>query len=136
MTLGEARAEMVKYWRGKAQEALASANAELAAGRLHYAVNRAYYACFYAASALLLLEGRKFVKHTGVRAALHQWLIKPARLGKAWGEFYDGLFQLRGRADYSAMVLLKAEGVADAVKQATAFVAEMDRLIEGAPAGT
>ncbi|MBN2562960.1 MAG: HEPN domain-containing protein [Phycisphaerae bacterium] len=80
MTEEEARRDVVRYWLGQARDALASAHSEAAAARLNFAVNRAYYACFYAASAVLLSEGRKFVKHSGVRAALHRHLVKTGRI--------------------------------------------------------
>lgn len=50
MTRQDARRAVVAYWTEKATEAVASAEAELEAGRLSFAVNRGYYACFYARS--------------------------------------------------------------------------------------
>ena len=49
-----------------AEEAIASARADIDAGRRRSAINRAYYAAFYAVSAVLLGRGRHFVKHAGV----------------------------------------------------------------------
>ncbi len=57
MKKAEARQEVIKYWMAKSHEALQSARSEQHAGRLEFAINRAYYACFYAASAVLLREG-------------------------------------------------------------------------------
>jgi len=79
-TQNDLKAQIVSYWIEKSQEALASARAEEVSHRFVFAVNRAYYACFYAASAVLLLQGEKFVKHSGVRAALHKKLIKTGML--------------------------------------------------------
>jgi len=45
----EVRQEVVRYWMEKAATALDSARSELAADRYDFAVNRGYYACFYAA---------------------------------------------------------------------------------------
>ncbi len=59
---------LVRYWLGKAQEALESAKSEYKAGRLSFAINRIYYACFYAVSAVLRERGKKFKKHKGVAA--------------------------------------------------------------------
>ena len=80
MTSEQARAEVIAFWLARADEAATSARAELDAGRHAFAVNRACYACFYALSAVLLAEGRKYVKHSGVRAALHRQLIRSERL--------------------------------------------------------
>lgn len=72
MTEDVARRAVAEYWMGRADAALLSAASELAARRFDFAANRAYYASFYAASAVLLVAGRKFVKHSGVRGAVHQ----------------------------------------------------------------
>lgn len=67
-------------------------------------VSRAYYACFYAASAVLVVEGRHFVKHTSVRAAIHRDLVKPGRLSAEIAGQYDQLMEDRGDADYKLTV--------------------------------
>jgi len=60
MKKAEALQEVIKFWMKKSHEALQSARSEQHAGRLEFAINRAYYACFYAASAVLLREEEKF----------------------------------------------------------------------------
>jgi len=51
MSEKEAKAEAVRYWWGKAHESLQAAQREFAAGAYSFAMNRAYYALFYAVSA-------------------------------------------------------------------------------------
>ena len=72
----EQLAAVVRYWWAKADASLASARRELEAGALEFAVNRLYYALFYAASAVLLIRNLSFNKHSGVRAAFHREIIK------------------------------------------------------------
>ncbi|MBE9078957.1 HEPN domain-containing protein [Romeria aff. gracilis LEGE 07310] len=50
---------IIDYLLQKASQALDSARSELQADRLDFAVNRAYYACFYAASAVMLQRGKQ-----------------------------------------------------------------------------
>jgi uncharacterized protein (UPF0332 family) len=76
VTEKEAKAEVVRYWWDRAQESLGAARRELAAGAYAFAMNRAYYALFYAVSALLLEEGCRFKKHSGVRATFNREIIK------------------------------------------------------------
>jgi uncharacterized protein (UPF0332 family) len=71
------KAQAIRYWWTKATQSLSATRRELAAGDYALAVNRAYYALFYAVSALLLEEGHKFTKHSGVRAAFNRDIIKP-----------------------------------------------------------
>lgn len=58
------RREFVELWQ-RAQEALRATNILLAAGFPDFAAARAYYAVFYAASALLLAEGKRFEATVG-----------------------------------------------------------------------
>lgn len=128
MTRDEARQSIVLYWIRKADAALASARSELAAGRLDFAVNRIYYACFYAASAVLLGAGQKFVKHSGVRGALHQSLVKSGKISAAWGKVYDRVFEGRQSADYLELAEFERDQVAEMLREAEGFVSEMKRL--------
>jgi hypothetical protein len=50
----------VCYWLEKAEESLASAHREFEAGSFSFAMNRLYYAAFYAVSALLMEHDRSF----------------------------------------------------------------------------
>jgi uncharacterized protein (UPF0332 family) len=129
MTTEDARAAILAFWGDKAAESLQSAQSEFAAGRLTFAVNRAYYACFYSASALLLKDGRKFVKHSGVRAVLHRHLVKTGRVSTSWGRFYDRIFENRQRGDYQELVFFETEQVAEIIEKAREFVTEMSRLL-------
>lgn len=129
MTKDEARRSVVDYWLRKAGTALASARSEYDAGRLDFAVNRAYYACFYAASAILLKHGKKFVKHSGVRGAIHQDLVKPGMLDVKWGKAYDQIFENRQSGDYLELYEFEKTQVAELLTQAEEFVGEMRRLL-------
>jgi uncharacterized protein (UPF0332 family) len=129
MTRDEAEKTVSQQWLQLATEALASASSELAAGRFRFAVNRAYYACFYAASALFLLRGRRFAKHSGLRSALHRDLIRSELLNARWGQAYDVLFEARHRADYAVAVEFETEDTALLVEDAEGFVEEIRRLV-------
>ena len=118
MTEEQARHDVIQYWLGQARDALASARAELAAGRRHFAVNRVYYACFYSASAVLLKQGRTYVKHGALRAAVHRELVKTGRLDAQWGRFYDFAFSRRGQADYAELVAFDEPQVAEMTQKA------------------
>lgn len=129
MTEDQARNEVVSYRRKQTREALDSARSELSANRLAFAMNRAYYACFYAASAVLLMENRRFVKHSGLRAAIHRHLVKPGRIDKKWGKVFDRLFESRQEADYHEIIQLSRDDVTDAIQDAEAFVSELEKLL-------
>jgi uncharacterized protein (UPF0332 family) len=128
MSPDEARDRNVADLLARAEEALASARLEARAGHLRFAVNRAYYACFYAANAILLAEGRHFVKHAGVRSALHQFLINTGRLSRAHGQTFDTLFDGRHEADYGAATAFDSAEVQGCIERAQRFVEQMKRM--------
>jgi uncharacterized protein (UPF0332 family) len=113
----------------RSDEAVASARAELVAGRCSFAVNRGYYACFSALSAVLLAGARKYAKHSGVRAAFHRDLIRSGRLDPAWGRVYDRVVENRQLGDYQELVVFDAEHASELCEEAAAFVAQMRRLL-------
>jgi uncharacterized protein (UPF0332 family) len=117
---------------GRADAALASAASEIAAGRFEFAANRAYYACFYAASAVLLKRGRKFVKHSGVRGSVHRDLVKAGLLEASWGKVYDRAFGARQIADYLAFGEVERAEAEALLASARGFVREMERLFAAA----
>lgn len=122
--------ELAQYWLKKSQESLDAASDEMKAGRLSFSVNRIYYACFYAVSAVLLQENLRFKKHSGVRAAFHQNLVKSGIVSLEHGKFYDELFEARQRGDYIELVSFEKEQVENWLQQAIQFVEAIKLLIK------
>lgn len=83
---------LVKYWLEKARESLESARNEYGGGRLSFAMNRIYYACFYTLTALFRDRGQVFKRHKGLRSALHRELVRNGIVEKHWGKFFDDEF--------------------------------------------
>jgi uncharacterized protein (UPF0332 family) len=129
MSTEEQRAEVVRYWWSKAKESLASAQRELEAGAYTFAMNRLYYAAFYAVSAALLERQLSFVKHTGVRATFHREFIKTGLLDMNWGKFYDQLFEDRQEGDYVALIAFDQEYVEAQLVRCTQFLDELRPLL-------
>jgi len=133
MNPDDARRAVTARLMEKADQAMASARQVLGSGDVGLATNRVYYACFYALSAVLLQRRLKFVKHSGIRAALHQHLVKPGILPPELGRFYDTAFSERQEADYNAMADFDADIVAQRIQDAHHFLSVMRQLLESAP---
>jgi len=103
MNPSENRALLIQYWWSKAKASLSSAKRELEANEYNFAMNRIYYAAFYAVSAALLERGISFKKHSGVRSSFHREFIKSGLLDVEWSKFYDRLFEDRQEGDYLAL---------------------------------
>ena len=86
------------FWQ-RAKAALAVAEHDLPLDS-DAAASRAYYAAFYAVSALFAVTGRTFSKHTAIEAAVHRDLVNTGTWPASLGKGFSRLYQLRGRGDY------------------------------------
>ena len=125
----EVRQHVVRYWWSMAEESLASAYREFAAEAYPFAVNRLYYAAFYAVSALLLERRLSFKKHSGVRASFHREFVKTGLIATEWGKLYDQLFEDRQEGDYVALISFDREYVEENLKRCDKFLRELRSLI-------
>jgi uncharacterized protein len=125
------RAVLVRYRLERARESLAEARLLLQAGHPNTVVNRLYYACFYAASAALLGEGKSASTHSGLRALLHQQLVKPGVVPIDLGRVYDTLFDNRQKGDYADLVRFEVEAVRGWLPQAERLVHHLIQVTEG-----
>ncbi len=117
--------EVEPSWR-EALQAIESARLVLPTDP-NAAINRAYYAAFYAVTAFLALDHRHYSKHYMVEAAVHRDLVHqgiwPAELGTA----YSKLFVLRAEADYS-IERMESEVAAHAIDLAEQILEEIHGL--------
>jgi uncharacterized protein (UPF0332 family) len=123
---------LVQYRLDRAREALAEASLLLDSGHANTGVNRLYYACFYAVSALLLTKGLTATSHSGLRTLFHQHLIRPGLVPLGQGPLYDRLFDQRQRSDYADLVHFGVDEVRAWSVEAQAFVDAVAVLIQQA----
>jgi len=83
------------------------------------AASRAYYAAFYAVSALFLLRGDTFTKHSAVEAAVHRDLVKPGIWDQTLGKGYSLLHNLRNTGDYGCAQNVPSDKARQAVETAS-----------------
>lgn len=112
----------------KAEESLASAEADLAAGRNNSCANRAYYACFQAAVAALIGVGMGPSprdgqwRHDAVKAQFAEQCINRRKLYPSeLRDTFERLLRLRQIADYRPDPV-PAVQIARAVRRARVFV--------------
>jgi uncharacterized protein (UPF0332 family) len=105
------RQALITYRLERARETLEEARVLLETGHANACVNRLYYACFYAVSALLLTRNISASKHTQVRASLHRDYIRPGHVSKEMGDHYDLLFDSRHKGDYEDLAVFEVKDV-------------------------
>lgn len=93
------------------------------------AVNRLYYACYYAVSALLIKHSIQAHTHTGVRRMFGLHFVKPGTVSKELGKFYSNLFDKRQTGDYEDFLDHTQEDVEALVQPAQKLIQEIEALI-------
>jgi uncharacterized protein (UPF0332 family) len=110
--------ELFFYRLERAQETLEDARILANSERWNACVNRLYYACFYAVSALLIKEGYSSSKHTGVRSLFNLHFVKTGVVRKELARIYNDLFERRQESDYTDFITFKESQVQPLIPQA------------------
>jgi len=92
-------------------------------------VNRAYYAVFYAANALLATRHLERSKHSGVIAAFREHFIKTGLIEPEYSDWYGVLLDTRQRGDYRLEALLDETHARELIEQAEQLVSRVERYL-------
>lgn len=122
---------LIAYRMERAKEAIIEAKTLFDAGLLNAYVNRLYYACFYAISALLLTKNLSSSKHSYLRSLMHREFVKPGLIPKELGKHFDLLFNNRMKGDYGDFVKFQVEAVKGWLDSTQKFVNHAENIIRG-----
>lgn len=126
----EQRLDIVLYRITSAKSLLDEIKNHIEHGYYNTAMNRMYYACFYAVSALLLQSEIDGVKsHEGVRQKFSQYFILTEKMSKEWGRFYSILFNNRSAADYEDFKNFDLAATQEMYPKVCVFIELIDSLI-------
>lgn len=121
---------LILYRLERSHEALEEAHILLEKGYANTFVNRLYYACFYAVSALLLTRDLSSAKHSGVRSLFHQNFIKPGIVEVELGQLYDKLFRNRQKVDYTDLIRFDLDEVRNWYDETQRFVEAIENIVK------
>jgi len=113
----------------RAEQSLGAERSLVAQGYYDIAASRAYYAAFYAATAVLLSEGLELSKHSGVIASIHQRFVKTGKLDTEHGKTLNWLFELRNVGDYGVTEHVSRQEAEQAIQAASSFLNASRNLI-------
>lgn len=122
--------DLVAYRIEKARDTFEDALILAKSDRWNACVNRLYYACFYAVSALLIQDGLSSSKHTGVRSLFNQRYVKTGKVPKDMARIYNDLFERRQESDYIDFVVFHETQVRTWIPQAETFVQHIANFIK------
>lgn len=121
--------ELAKYRLERAFEALDEAALLFQSGHTNTYVNRLYYSCFYAISALLIIKEQSTSKHSYLRAIFHKDFIKTGIFSKDIGKHFDLLFQSRQQGDYADNIRFNPDDVRDWFDRTKKLVEEINQYL-------
>jgi len=126
----ETKRTIIRVRLEKAKGDLASADALLKIEHWRAAVNRAYYAIFHFATAVLLWSDIERNKHSAVQSAFHQFLIKPGNIEAEYGVIFNSSRSWREDQDYSDLPKDLNKSLAEQiVSDAERFITRLERYL-------
>ncbi len=125
----EERQELVKYRLTKARETFNEVDLHIENKLWNTAVNRLYYACYYAVIALLVDKDIHAHTHSGVRQMFGLHFVKTGLIDKESGKSYTDIFDMRQTGDYDDYIDFKKEDVLDMIEPADELISKIERLL-------
>ena len=113
-----------------AHEDLADARFLLTDDRVRAALNRAYYAAFHAAQAVLVAEGLTARSHVGVKLHFGNHFIRTGRVPPTIGATLTLAEDARTRADYDAFTEFDPMAASHLLDDVERFLASIADLLE------
>jgi uncharacterized protein (UPF0332 family) len=120
--------ELASYRIERALESVEEAKLLAEEGHWNTTANRLYYACFYAASAFLVLNGFEASTHASIKTAFNKELISTSILPVSYGALYNKLFNLRQDADYRDFRDLSEGDIVPMIQDVEGLVRQLERL--------
>ena len=102
------------------------------ADNMHFnaAMNRLYYACYYAIVSLLLKSDIPANTHAGVKTMFSLHYISKGILPKELGKTFSRLFEIRHSGDYDDFVYCDREMFDEYMPKAQSFVNTIQQLLQ------
>lgn len=126
----KSRMELMRYRIERADETIEEVNILAGSGHYNAAVNRLYYACFYAVQALLLKHHITATTHSGVKTMLGLHFVTKGVISTEHGKIFNTLFEKRHSSDYEAFAYCDKALVDDLMPLAESFILKIKELLK------
>ena len=120
---------MCKYRIEQAKESLKASQIMLENNMIKDAINRSYYAVFYALKAVLALEEKDFKRHKDVVAYFNKMYVATGKFPKDLGRMIAKLQQLREKSDYDDFFVASIAKAEQQIMTAEKVITEVDYFI-------
>ncbi|MEA3404046.1 MAG: HEPN domain-containing protein [Armatimonadota bacterium] len=117
----------------RAEAAVRQGELALREGDCELAVNRAYYAAFYAATALLETRGLQTSRHSATLRLFGREFVEQGLMAGSHGKTLNVLFRERQKVDYTPAPDVAGAQAAEHLHSAREFVADAEALLGNIP---
>jgi uncharacterized protein (UPF0332 family) len=115
-------ADLINYRIDRSLETLKEANVLIQNAFWNASMNRIYYACYYAVSALLLKANIDSNSHKGIRQMFGLHYIQNGLVSKEDGRLFSDLYDRRQTGDYDDFVYYEEEIIKIYYHEAQGFI--------------
>ena len=126
----EHRVALIQYRFERAYKTLEEADYMRVGNYFNAAINRLYYACYYAAVALLIKHELNPGTHAGVKQMLGLHFVATGRLSRELGRCFSLLFERRHSSDYDDFAYSSEEEIDELLPKATDFIEAVGVLLK------
>ena len=120
---------LVAYRLERAKDTIQEAVDMLEKDHYNAAINRLYYACYYAVSALLVRNNIQTHTHSGVKQMFGMGFIVNGKLPRSYNITYSELFDKRHSGDYDDFLSFDRETVERLIPDSQVFIQAIEELI-------
>ncbi len=125
-----ARGREVALYVDRAHQMLLVAARNLNDGFYASAVNRAYYAIFYAANAMLSTQRLARSKHSGAISAFRERFVKPGLIEAEYSRIYGRVIDDRHLGDYEIKETTTADQAKEDLNDSRRFVSRVEAYLK------
>ena len=122
--------DYIDYRLQRAKETIQQVETHIQNEFWNTAVNRMYYACFYAVGALLIKHGVETTRHEGARRKFDQLFVKTGKVDRSLAKHYTDLFVKRNKGDYNDFFDYDEETVNRLLPLSKRFIEKVEELIK------
>ena len=128
----EERKQYVEYRIDSAYKTVEAAKLLSDRGFWNSAINRLYYAIFYAVNALLVLNDIPTKSHSATKSKFSQHFIKTGKIDKKYGKLLAQLYDWRQKGDYENIFDYDEESVKPLFKPVNEMIDIIEQEIKNA----
>jgi hypothetical protein len=122
--------DLIEYRIKRAKDTFEDALILSEKNKWNSAINRLYYAAYYAVTALLLKSDIKATTHNGVKSNFSEQFIKTGIITKDHGKIFSQLFTWRQKGDYDDLFDFEKEKVLPYLEPVKDLIETIEKIVK------